>query len=330
MFILNCFIEIKTPDNKVAAYFNYVNEIEVVTSTQNFTDTAKVLVPRKLKYKGKSITEFIKRNYLISIATGYGIKFDLDAIFKGYIKSVSNGTPIVIECENEAWKLKQIKLPAKYYPKLMLSAFVKEWMPTYTTKIAETNFGPVRIDKDTSLAKVFDYFMTNHPVKFYFRDDIFYGVLPGALAVGDDTIRTIKFKLGYNTISDNLVYTLKEDVKLQIVVKCITRENKKLEYKEPKDSDNAEIRTFLKSGAESVDELKVYAKDMLKRFKIDKMTGDFTAFGEPLVRKGDLVHLFDEDRQEMDNKKFIADALTYSFGQGGYRQKITLGAQIHE
>ena len=330
MFILNCFIEIKNPETKTNVRFNYINEIEVVTSTLNFTDTAKIIVPRKLKYKGKDITEYVKRNNSVTICTGYGTSFDFETIFKGYVKSVSTGTPIVIECENESWKLKQIKLPAKHYAKLSITDFVKEWMPNYTCHMAEVNLGETRIAKDTPLSKVFDYFMQNFPIRFYFKNDVFYGVLPGAVAVQNNDVKTVRYKFGYNTISDNLNYTMADDVKLVIVAKCITRENKKLEYKTSTDTEGAEVRTFLVPGADSVKDLKAYANNMIKTFKIDKMSGDFLAFGEPYTRKGDLVHLFDEDNKERDNKKFIADSVVYTFGQGGYRQKITLGAQIHE
>ena len=329
MLILNCFIFIKSPDRKREVTFNYVTQIEVVTSTQNFTDTAKITVPRKLKYKGKSITEFIKRNDSVSISLGYGKEFSFETVFTGYIKSVSTGTPIVIECENEAWKLKQIKVPANYYPKLQINDFVVEWMKGYVCKIAEVELGEVRINEETTLGRVFEYFMQNYPVKFYFKGGVFYGVLPGAMAVQNSDVKTIKFKIGENTISDNLTYTLEEDVKLVIVAKCITRDNKKLEYKTSANTDGADVQTFLVPGAQTEKELKAYAQDKLKTSKIDKMTGDFICFGEPFVRKGDLVYLLDEDNKERHDKKFIADAVTYTFGQGGYRQKITLGAQIH-
>jgi len=328
MKVLNCFINIKNPETKTSISFNYVNEIEIVTSTRNFTDTAKVIVPRKLKYKGKSITDYVKRNSTISISLGYGTDFYFETVFKGYVKTVSSGTPTVIECENEAWKLKQVKLPATYYPKLKIGDFVKEWMPSYNTSIAEVDLGEVKITRDTTLAKVFEYFMTNYPVNFYFRDDKFYGILPTTLTTEDNATRTIKFRIGENTISDNLVYTLAEDQNLQIIVKTVTRDNQKLEWKEPQDVQDAEIRTFLVPGKETVEQLKAFAKDQLAKFKVDKMAGDFMAFGEPYVRKGDIVHILDDDNKERHDKKFFVDAVTYTFGQGGYRQKITLGGQI--
>ena len=331
MLLLNCFIKINNPDTKTDVFFNYVNEIEVVTSVHNFTDTAKIVVPRKLKYKGKSIIDYVKRNNTISISIGYGDTFSLETVFQGYVKSVSTGTPIVIECENEAWKLKKIMLPAKYYAQLSMKDFIKEWMPGYNYKAADVNLGETRIAKDTPLSQVFEYFTSNFPVNFYFRENTFYGVLPGAMAFMNDQVKTVKFRMGWNTINDNLVYTLAEDVKLQIIAKAVTRENKKYEYKWPVvGGDGFEVRTFLVPGASSMKQLEDYAKNMQKTFKVDNMKGDLTTFGIPFIRKADIAHILDDDCKERDDKKFFVDAVTYTFGQGGYRQKITLGGQIHE
>ena len=77
-----------------------------------------------------------------------------------------------------------------------------------------------------------------------------------------------------------------------------------------------------------MEELKTFAKNTRETFKVDKMSGDFLAFGEPFVRKADLVHLYDEDNTEKDNKKFFVEGVNYTFDGNGYRQKITLGAQI--
>ncbi len=59
------------------------------------------------------------------------------------------------------------------------------------------------------------------------------------------------------------------------------------------------------------------------------MEGTFTTFGEPLVKKGYIVHYFDDEHSERNDKRFVADAVTYSYGLGGYRQEITLGAEIN-
>jgi hypothetical protein len=76
------------------------------------------------------------------------------------------------------------------------------------------------------------------------------------------------------------------------------------------------------------EEVQAYADKRAAEFITDKMEGNITAFGVPLVRKGDMVQLKDTDRQERNGKKFVVDGVDYSFGTSGYRQNITLGYEI--
>ena len=325
MFRLSCKIVIRSNFSAKTIQFDYVNSIIISSSTKTFTDTAKIVIPRKLSHKGVSFTDMIRRNDEIEISLGYDMQ--LEKVFTGYITKVGTGTPLSIECENAAWNLKQIKIAPKHYPKLSIQDFVKEWMPSYSCKVAEVDLGEVIIKEESSLASVFEYFMKNYPLSFFFRDGVFYGVLTSAMTLSNEAVKTIKFKMGYNVISDNLVYTLQEDVKIQIVAKAILADNTKLEYKVPATGDG-EIRTFFKPGAKSIDELKAFADEMLATYKVDKMSGDFTAFGIPYVRKGDIVHLFDEKFPERNDKKFVVESVEYNFGLAGYRQKINLGYEL--
>lgn len=324
MLVLNCKIIITSDKTGQTITYNYISDVSIDTSLKSFTDTCTIIVPRKLKHKEKDITSYIRRNDKIVVQLGYD--YTLNTVFKGYIKTVSTGTPVTIECENEAWNLKKAKVAPKLYPSLKLSDFIAEYMSDYTCVIADVNLGEVRIKGETTVAKVFDYFQNNYPLRFFFKDDIFYAGLPSALVVNEQ--KTIKFKTGYNYISDTLTYTLAEDVNVQIVSKAILKDNTSLEWKEPEEVDGAEVRTFYVPGAESIDDLKVHAAEMLLKYKVDKMEGDLLAFGVPYITKGDIGYLLDEDSTERNDKKFIAESINYRFNKDGYRQKIKFGDQI--
>jgi len=331
MFRLNCNIVVERQEGGSVRLRN-VAEVVVSTSVETFTDTCRLTLPRIYSRGGKDerdITKIFRRGDRICVELGYdGV---LETVFKGYLKGVSSGRPVVIDCENEAWELKQWKLSAVHYPRLNLRDFVGKYMGEYDTEVVDVDLGEVRINEYTSLAKVFDYFMDHYPFRFFFRDGVFYGVMTGSLMLRRDVVRVVKFRFGRNIISDNLVYTLAEDVRIQVVAKAILRGNKKIEWKEPADGAGCEVRTFLVPGATTVGELKVYAAERLKTFCVDRMSGDFTAFGLPFVRKGDIVHLFDDEkglRAECNDKRFVVEGVEYMFGKGGYRQKIKLGARV--
>lgn len=321
-------IEIVTQDGKTIT-FSQVNTCKVVTSLHTLTDTCTITLGRKRNWKDEDVTdltELIRRGDQITVQLGYGN--DLETVFQGYLKTIKTGTPVTIECENEAWNLKQMPVANKYYESLTMSDFVSEFLSSYQVSVSNVNFGEVRINGETTVAGVLDYFMKNYPVRFFFRDGTFYGILAHMQLMKDEAVETHEFKWGLNVVKDNLKYTLAEDVKVQIVAKVILQDNTKLEVKEPQDATDAGVRTFMVPGAKSKDDLKKYAQEKLATYKVDKMDGSFTAFGEPLVKKGDLVHYYDDEHTERNDKRFVADAVTYSYGLGGYRQEITLGTEI--
>jgi hypothetical protein len=326
MLVLECYIEIEGKDNK-KIQFTYVNNIEVSTSIGNLTDTAKVTLPRRVDLKGQRLNDFIGRGNRITIQTWYR-GYEKRTIFKGYITSVTSETPMVIEAENEMWLLKQTKVKPKRYAHFSLKDFLAEYCPGIELVMPEgIEFGEVILKEEMTVVRVLDYLKQNYPFNAFFQDGKMVAVMMTSQLKEK---KTVTFKKGFNTISDTLKYTLAEDIKIQIVAKSILANNKKLEAKSPKDNDakECEVRTFYNPKCKTQESLKKYADDRLKTLKVDKMSGDITAFGEPFVRKGDRILFRDDINKERDNKVFVIEAVKYSFGIGGYRQTVTLGDEI--
>lgn len=323
MYVLNCNITINTQDGKTISYA-VVSDVVIDTSIRQMTDTATVTVPRKLAYKGKDITQYVKTGDEITIDLGYNDR--LKTVFKGFLKRVKSGIPVVLECENEMFTLKRIKVAPKVYPALQLGTFVKEYVTDYKIKLADANLGEVCIADEVSFTRALDYVSQNYPLQFYFREGIFHAGLPSVLMADD--MATVKFETGFNYVSDTLELITAEDNPVQIIAKCILPNNEALEHKEPSSVENAEVRTFYVPEAKTVADLEAFAIEKLKTFSLDRMEGSLTAFGEPYVRKGDVVHLIDPDSAERDNKQFLAEAVRYRFGRNGYRQEIKLGMQL--
>lgn len=323
MHVLNCNITINTQDGKTISYA-VVSDVVVDSSIRQLTDTAIVTVPRKLAHKGKDITQYVKAGDEITIELGYDDR--LKTVFKGFLKRIKTGVPVVLECENEAYALKTIKVAPMVYPALKLGDFVNEYITDYDVKLADANLGEVKIDSEVSFTRALDYISQNYPLRFYFRDGIFHAGLPSLLMVDD--MATVKFKTGENYVNDSLQLITAEDNPVQIIAKNILPDNTPIERKEPGSAENAEVRTYYVPEAKTVDDLQAFAQEKLKTFNLDRMEGTLTAFGEPYVRKGDVVHLFDEDSTERDDKQFLAEAVRYRFGRNGYRQEIKLGMQL--
>ena len=68
-------------------------------------------------------------------------------------------------------------------------------------------------------------------------------------------------------------------------------------------------------------ELKVFVKNWIKKLKFDGLRGDFKTFGQPVVRKMDVIDLVVEG---VIPATYQVKEVVVSFGQDGYRQKKSL------
>lgn len=322
MLILECLIKIQRKNTNKKVSFGYVESVEINTSTVNLTDTAKVSVPKKTRWKGKPLSDYIGIGDSISIQLGY-VGYAPETVFKGYISSISKDAPLMIECENEMWLLKQAKVKAKRYPHFNLTQFMEEVCPNVKVELPkEISFGEVKLNEDTTAANVLDILMREYPFKAFFRDEKLCGIKIAMATL--PSAKTITFSPNQNMISDSLKYVKADDVKIAIVAKSILHDNTILEEKVPEKGDG-EVRTFFVPQFKTKAALKKFANEKLKEYTVDKMVGEFEAFGVPFTRKGDIIKLKNEEKPEQHNKRFFAAGVTYTFNQSGYRQRITLG-----
>ena len=123
MLTLKCQIEIRSKSTKKTVRFDYANSIEVKTSCNSLTDTAVLKLPRKMSWRGKPLTDYVRRNDGITIRAGYA-EHGLETLFQGYVKDVENGRPVEITCENEMRRLKGITVEPEIIPNFDIRAFM--------------------------------------------------------------------------------------------------------------------------------------------------------------------------------------------------------------
>jgi len=115
---------------KKTLFFDFVNEFEATDSWEDFTNQAKITLPKKIYYvddnsQVQSIDNIggvtggatFMRGDTVEIRAGYKyykngeLLQDINPIFNGYISLVGSKMPFELECEDNFYKLKQI--PAK-------------------------------------------------------------------------------------------------------------------------------------------------------------------------------------------------------------------------
>lgn len=327
MYKLTSHITIGTSPKSLV--FDYVNNVQTTESADTLTNNCTIILPRNLKLKDKNIRDMITQGAPVAVEMGYNGQNE--CVFNGWVKRVIPGVPVSVECEDDMYLLKKITIKNEVIRDFKLREFLKRYLPKGfgTPNIADLSLGEIRIAKEPTLAKMLSELSEKYPIRFFFRSGILYGALPSAMALISG-ISTHKLKFNYNILSSSLIYTLPEDFKLIVKAKAILKNNHLLEVQEPKELKDGNIATYFSDTAKTEAELRLFAKEKLKNYKPEGLSGDITIFGLPYVQVADHVLLLDDLNQERNNKKYMVSSVTRTFNTQGYRQKIKLGTLISD
>lgn len=320
--------------------FDFVNSVEIVSSYENFTDTAKIVLPRKLSFEGKDLftgaNALFKRGDQVKIELGYYP--NLQTRFEGYISYVNGSLPVEIECEDKMFLLKNtrctypkkvgyitlgkkgkpLKKPKVVSERITLNDLLGNILPDEIEyKCLDVNIGSFRVS-NASVAQILDALKKDYGFYSYFVNGVLHVGLPSDAS---DTI-TEEFMFEKTIIDDSdLVYQLKEEMFIKVVAISMNSDNTKDEVTVG-DSDGSQRTYYTYNATDSA--LREFANLKLNEIKYTGYTGSFLTFGEPLVRHGDIAKLSSTKLPERDGNYEIV-GVTTTFGMNGYRQSLQLG-----
>lgn len=316
MFRLCAKIEIK---GDRAWSFDFVNAVEITRDTEKLTTEAKIIMPKRVKWdKADKIP--VKRGDSVKISLGYDD--NLQTAFVGYVRDVGFKTPIVITCEDEMFKLKQMPTKKKAYRSVSLETLLKDQGISYRLNImGEQALGAYRVTADTVAALLGK--LSEQGIRSFFRYENGAPVLYCGVLFERDTRPAQVFKTGLNIISDQSLQQQKaENMRLRVKAVSLMPDNKKIKVEVgDADGEHRTLHTYNKTESE----LKAWVEQEIKRLKRDGLTGSFTTFGHTLVDCLDAIGIVIDGVKSgvYQVKKNIV-----KYGDGGYRQEITLGLRV--
>jgi hypothetical protein len=358
------------PSRNKSLNFDFVHEVEINSSWANLTDTAKVVFPKNLYFldennqnvslEGKNIIStktnpVILRGDKIKIELGYIYidefnqkATDSNTVFEGFISKVNPRIPLELECEDNMYKLKQISVPNKVWKGYTLQSMMKEILKgtEFTVNIdAKTTIGNDFRTNNETAAQVLNR-LQKYGLESYFRGT---ELRCSGLAYNYTDSNDETFKFTHNIIEDDLEYRRKDDLNIGVKAYSIkdeqqseTRQDgtkktkkKRLEVFVTKDGKvseegfEGEKRTLYFFDVKTEDELVTLAKEQLSKLHYEGFYGSFLTFGMPFIKHGDNVKIIDPVLPER-NGIYKAKGVNYTFGQGGYRQKIQLHIKTSE
>lgn len=315
MYVLSAKIEIQGDKSWQVPF---VSSVEITRDTEKLTDECKVTLPKRIKWDGEAQIP-VKRGDSIKVWTGYGE--DMELAFAGYVRSVGIKTPIVLTCEDEMFKLKQMACTKKAYKNVNLETLLKDQGLENVKVFGEQNLGQFRVTDDTVAALLGR--LQDSGIRSFYRYEDGKPVLYCGVIFERDTQPSQVFATGVNIISDSsLEQQLAANIRLCIKAVSIMPDNKKIKVEVgDKDGEKRTIHTYNKTESE----LKAWAEQEIKRLKVDGLTGSFTTFGYRLVDKLDAIGI-KIDGNKMGVYQVKKNVIKY--GTGGYRQEITLGLRV--
>lgn len=315
MYVLSAKIEIQGDKSWQVPF---VSSVEITRDTEKLTDECKVTLPKRIKWDGEAQIP-VKRGDSIKVWTGYGE--DMELAFAGYVRSVGIKTPIMLTCEDEMFKLKQMACTKKAYKNVNLETLLKDQGLENVKVFGEQNLGQFRVTDDTVAALLGR--LQDSGIRSFYRYEDGKPVLYCGVIFERDTQPSQVFATGVNIISDSsLEQQLAANIRLCIKAVSIMPNNKKIKVEVgDKDGEKRTIHTYNKTESE----LKAWAEQEIKRLKVDGLTGSFTTFGYRLVDKLDAIGI-KIDGNKMGVYQVKKNVIKY--GTGGYRQEITLGLRV--
>lgn len=307
-------------------YFDFVNEIDINSSWDMVTDTATIIIPKKLSFQGKPIVagsdSLFKRGDPVEIKLGYSDR--LNTVFTGYISALKPKLPIEISCDDEMYLLKKKIIKKKSYTSVTLKNLLADIVGS--TLPYETNFDMTLTNfriSNATVAQVLDEIRKTYGVVSFVRE----GKIYVGFAYLEKLRKTHKFDFQKNVVSSDLEYRRLDDIKIKVkAISIITSDQKKKRIEIELGDADGETRT-LNYYNKTEAELRRIASEELLKLKYEGYFGSFEAFGEPFVRHSDVVTIIDQKVPEREGS-YLVKSVNYTFGQGGYRQKIQLDRKI--
>lgn len=298
----------------------HISEVEIVRDMESLTDTCKIMLPKRMKWNNHDEIP-LRQGDKVEVSLGYDDRLEL--AFVGYIRQVGFKPPILIECEDEMYRLKMMPTKKLAYRSVTIEQLLKDQGLSYDIRVlGEQSLGQYRIKNDTIASLLGE--LKEQGIKAFFRYEEGKPILyAGVLFEQDGISPTQVFSSGVNIIDDSSLKQEKAEV-MRIKVKAISimPNNKKIKLElGDKDGELRTIHTYNKEKAE----LKAWAEQEIKRLKRDGLSGSFTTFGYKLIDKMEVIGLKIEGKRQ---GLYLVKKNTIKYGSSGYRQEIELGTRV--
>lgn len=293
---------------------DHVTAVEIVRDTEQLTDTCKVTLPKSLKWDGQSSIP-LRRGDRIQVWLGYdGV---LELAFVGYIRDIGFKTPVVLTCEDEMYRLKQMPTMKKAYRTVTIAELLEGQGIKGAKVFGEQRLGQFRVTED-NVASLLGR-LQDSGIRSFFRYENGTPVLYSGVLFERDVKPSQVFATGLNLIEYNRLEQVSADSqRIKVKATSIMPNNKRIRIEVgDMDGQTRTVHCYNKTEAE----LRAWAEQEIRRLKRDGLSGSFKTFGYRLVDKLDTIGII------IDGKRmglYHVKKNIIRFDTSGYRQEVTI------
>lgn len=314
--------------------FNVVKSIKIDSTIEKLSDTAIMELPREFKnavennkqlsIERKNLLEYLKVGDSILIEAGYD--GDLSTEFNGYISDIGAEIPIIIECEDEMYKLKKMPMINHTFKSASLKEVLNFIAPGYQINALDMPVGKYMIERATPY-KVIEDLKDKYGVRCFFKGKVLYA----GLTVDFKPQTMHDFTFGKNIReSTDLKYKTKEGRKHY--VKAVSMQkgsaDKKVTY-EFGDVGESEISLHAPLNLNK-EQLKLWAEKYYNSVVFDGYEGSIDGWFYPRTEVGDGANIKDPNYPTgyRDGQYFIDGVSTTIDDSGGIKRQNKISSKI--
>lgn len=329
--------------------FNYVTNLSIESSWDTFTDRAVLTIPNKFLNDNKIIVvgdnNIFKRGDAVHFKIGYFP--NLASKFKGFISRINPDSPLIFECEDKMWLLKQENLASRLFStesKPRIRDVVEYATAAFPDLIIQydnpdTEIGGFAVDNKgfVNAITVFELLKKKFGYNIYFENEILQVRKILSVLNLNRPVHKISFQNNIIPETSNLVYLRDDDVNLVIRVesrdlitdKRIVRYGFKVKGKVVISSvrQTGQVTKSLNLVDQTEKQVEEFIRENIDKYIYEGYLGDFTTFSEPSVDHSDRIELFDLKHGEREGRYLIKKVIT-NFGINGGRQTIELKNRV--
>ena len=295
--------------------FGKINAVEIERDTEKLTGTCKVTMARNVLWDGSAEIP-VRRGDRIEVRLGYD--GDTELAFRGYVRTVTAKTPVVMECEDDMYVLKQKPARKEAYRNVTLEQLLADQQTGYRVRVmGEQVLGAYRVTAGT-VAELLAA-LKEQGIRSFFRLEDGEPVLYSGVLFDRQQTASQVFRTGVNIIDDSrLEQRNADEQKLRVRVVSVMPDNRKVTVETgDKDGELRTVHCYNKTEAEA----RAWAEQELERLKQGGLSGTLTTFGGKLAERLDTVGIVIDG---VKRGTFQVRKNVIRYGTGGYRQEVSV------